>query len=259
MAAKNKPLKLISLARAVVAYGKIVRDPNQLAEVFSLADSLSEPTMMERIAKSFRAQPAGARALAERKRVRVNLDELDRLPEDTLGRAYAKFMRDNGLMPESLPSLEVTNEHDFIRAHLYETHDMWHAMTGFESDVAGELGLQGFYAAQVDGPLATAILAAGMLNTALFALHDRDARLDAITVGWLAGRRAKSLFGFDWEASWRRPLADVRREMGINPEGFGAAARRSSLTRFAEGEREETAPRGEVARSSNDTLAAAVS
>lgn len=223
MAAKTSKLKLVTLVKAVVAYAKIVRDPNQLGEVFALADSLSEPKVMDRLASAFRQDPMGAQALIDRKRVRVDLAALERLPEGTLGRTYASFMRSNGLTPDALPSLEGATEHEYIRAHLYETHDMWHAMTGFKADVAGELGLQGFYAAQVDGPLATAILAAGLLNTALFAIEERFERLDAITRGWEAGRRAKPLFGFDFAAAWARPVAEVRASMGIDPAGYGSA------------------------------------
>ncbi|MBK6516318.1 MAG: hypothetical protein IPG04_19990 [Polyangiaceae bacterium] len=213
------PLKLVNLARAVVAYTKIVRDPNQLGEVFQLADSLSEPAVMERLTASFRRDPRGRAALVRRARVRVDLARLAALPAGTLGHAYASFMRDNRLTPEALPSLEGASEHEYVRAHLYETHDMWHALTGFGADVAGELGLQGFYSAQVDGPLATAILAAGLLNTALFTFDDRVARMDAITAGWSAGRAAAPLFGLDWEAAWSRPLAEVRQELGIDPAG----------------------------------------
>lgn len=216
------PLKLLNLARAVVAYTKIARDPNQLGEVFRLADSLSEPAVMERLTTAFRRDPRGREALARRARVHADLGALAELPEGTLGRAYARFMRDNGLTPEAIPSLEGASEHEFVRAHLYETHDMWHALTGFGADVAGELGLQGFYSAQIDGPLATAILAAGLLNTALFSMDERVARMDAITAGWRAGRAAAPLFGFDWAASWARPLAEVRAELGIAPEGCAA-------------------------------------
>ena len=64
------PLKLLNLTRAVVAYAKIVRDPNQLGEVFRLADSLSEPEIMERLTAAFRRDPRGRDALAKRARVK---------------------------------------------------------------------------------------------------------------------------------------------------------------------------------------------
>jgi ubiquinone biosynthesis protein Coq4 len=33
----------------------------------------------------------------------------------------------------------------YVLSHLYEMHDLWHAVIGFETDVAGELALQAFY------------------------------------------------------------------------------------------------------------------
>src|SRR5688572_585411 len=85
MTKRASPLKILSIAKAVYAYSKIVRDPNRLEEVFHLADSLSEPKVMERIAAGFRKHPGGVAALAARKRVRVDLAALERLDEGTLG------------------------------------------------------------------------------------------------------------------------------------------------------------------------------
>jgi len=214
-------LRPITLLRAIAAYARIVRDPNQLAEVFKLSDSLNETHVSQRLVRALRTDASVARALDQRKRVAVDLPALSRLPPGTLGRTYADFMKANSLVPDALPRLPAKDDGEFLRAHLYETHDMWHAITGFDSDIAGELGLQGFYSAQIDGPLAPAILAAGLLNTALFAMDERTARLDAIARGWEGGRRAKPLFGYDYASSWAKPIADVRRELGIPAEGLG--------------------------------------
>lgn len=217
-------MKPVALARALFAYAKIVRDPNQLAEVFHLSDSLSDPRIMERLAAGIRTQPGGSEALAARRRIQVDLAQLGELPDGTLGKTYWRFMKDNNLVPDSIPKLPAVDEGAFIRAHLYETHDMWHAITGFDSDVAGELGLQAFYGAQLNGPLPSAILAAGILNTALFALDDQARRFDAIAYGWNVGRRARHLFGFDWTGSWTRPVAEVRALMNIPVAGCGRSA-----------------------------------
>lgn len=221
MSGPSTKFKPITLLRAIAAYTRIVRDPNQLAEVFKLSDSLNESHISERLVRSLRTDAAVARALDQRKRVTVDLAALSLMPRGTLGRTYADFMRTNGLVPDALPRLPSKDDGEFLRAHLYETHDMWHAITGFESDVAGELGLQAFYAAQIDGPLAPAILAAGLLNTALFAIDDRTARLDRIARGWQGGRSAKPLFGFDYAGSWAKPIAEVRASLGIPVEGLG--------------------------------------
>jgi ubiquinone biosynthesis protein COQ4 len=211
---KKKPLKPVAIARALWAYGRIVRDPNRLDEVFNLSDALTNPVVMERIAVGIRAR-GGSAALAEKHRIEVRLDVLDALPEGSFGRAHSKFMRDNGLAPESIPHLDSLDEHTYIRAHLYETHDIWHTAAGFGSDVAGELGLQGFYASQVDGALPAALLAAGLLNTALTMPADREHRYHEIGRGIELGRRAKPFFGVKWDLLWEKPLGEVREELGV--------------------------------------------
>ena len=107
-----------------------------------------------------------------------------------------------------------TDDHSFLRAHLYETHDVWHVATGFGTDIAGELGLQAFYAAQLGGKLPTLLLGGGLLHAALREPGDLDRRMEAIARGWDLGRSAHPLFGVRWERFWAQPLEEVRRDLG---------------------------------------------
>jgi ubiquinone biosynthesis protein Coq4 len=159
----------------------------------------------------------GARAFEDKPRLHVDLDALSKLKPGTLGRVFADHMRANKLAPSAIPTLASNDDLAFIRAHLYETHDVWHAVTGFRTDVAGELGLQAFYAAQGPGGLPLMILAMGFLNTALYAMNEREARLEAISRGWEMGRRARPLFGVRWSEWWERPIEQVRLELGVEP------------------------------------------
>jgi ubiquinone biosynthesis protein COQ4 len=206
-------LQRIAVLRSMLA---IARDPGRLDAVFALHESIDDPEILEPLVARMRAGEATGRALRERARLgRVDLAALGALPEGTLGRAYADFMRAAGLDPASIPTLEARDEHQWFSAHLYETHDVWHVVTGFGPDVAGELGLQAFYFAQLEGPLPVAILAAGMLNTAIAAQGDATRRLDAIAHGWRLGRDARPLFGVRWSEHWARPLDAIRRELGL--------------------------------------------
>ena len=85
---------------------------------------------------------------------------------------------------------------------------------------------------------AAAILAAGLLNTALFSLDDAPGRMDAIVRGWDAGRRAKLLFGYDWAASFPKPIEVARAEVGLPPEGIGKAPEPATVDAPAAGRRE---------------------
>jgi ubiquinone biosynthesis protein Coq4 len=108
---------------------------------------------------------------------------------------------------------------------VFEISDsMWHAVTGFATDLAGELGLQAFYAAQIPGGLPLVLLAMGCLNTAIFSMNDRERRFDAIARGWQMGKNARPLFGVRWGDLWERPLAEARAELHVEPYAIDAAA-----------------------------------
>jgi ubiquinone biosynthesis protein COQ4 len=193
----------------------LVKYPTRLDEVIELADEIADDTVMGEFIEVIRKDATGARALGEMPRVSIVRTELRQLPKGTLGREYIDFMDGNGLNPEDLPSRPATNEPDFVRAHLYETHDLWHVVTGFKTDVAGELGLQAFYLAQLPARLSPLLLAIGMANTLIYGFDDRDARMDAIVHGWRMGKRAKQLFGHDWKQMWSTPLAEVRARLDV--------------------------------------------
>jgi ubiquinone biosynthesis protein COQ4 len=181
------------------------------------------PRCSTRSSPSFPKRPK-RRVLSKRGRVgTIDLHALAAYPEGTLGRVYGEHMLRNKLDPSAIPNLPSTTSREFLRAHLYETHDIWHVATGFATDVAGELGLQAFYLAQLPTRLAPALLAGGLFNTMLFAWGDRDRRMRAIVRGWLLGRRARSLFGVAWAGEWSTPLAEIRSRLRLETDAIESA------------------------------------
>jgi ubiquinone biosynthesis protein Coq4 len=213
-------------ARAIWSFVDLVRHPEHLDRVFEIADAMSDQKrdVLAAMRDHFAMDPRGAAALREKHRLTVRLGELHALPEGTLGRTYADHMRSNGLDPSAIPTLASDGELEFMRAHLYETHDVWHAVTGFGTDVAGELGLQGFYAAQTPGGLPLMLIAMGFLNSALFARADRERRFQAVVDGWQMGKRAEGLFGVRWDELWTRPIDEVRGALGVKPYATALSA-----------------------------------
>ena len=207
----------LSIARAARAFVRLVRDPANLDEVFVLADAMESSMAIEQIRAEFATDPAHVRALEERPRLgKLDLDALSALPAGTLGHEFAANMRRLGLDPDDIVVNDVRTDFDFVRAHLRETHDVWHTVTGFGTDVAGELGLQAFYLGQFRAPLSALLLMVGFANTLFFSMDDKDARMREIARGWLLGRRARTFFGVRWADMWAEPLGDVRRRMSVD-------------------------------------------
>jgi ubiquinone biosynthesis protein COQ4 len=207
------PMKMLHLSTTWI---KLVRDPRDLDQVFHMADKLNDPALMDEIMESLKEHPRAIEAFKARpRRGAVDLEALAALPEGTLGRAFADFLAEADLDPNDLPELPADDDASFTLAHLYETHDIWHTVAGFKSDVAGEVGLLSFYMAQFPGRLSPMLLSAALMNTAGSAMDDKDARMDQIARGWTLGKQADRFFGYDWAAEWERPLAEIRVELGI--------------------------------------------
>jgi ubiquinone biosynthesis protein Coq4 len=200
------------------AFLDIARDPNNLNAVFSLSAAIgSDPDQDRAMMDQLRRDPVGADALDQKPRVgKLHLAELEKLPENTLGYHVARFFRERGLDPDVLEKGATDNDHAYVRAHFYETHDIWHVVTGFGTDVAGELGLQGFYAAQIKGPTPPLIISAYLLNMVFKAPTEYEARFEALMVGWMMGRRARKFFGTRWNTMWTRDIRQVRQELGLD-------------------------------------------
>lgn len=215
--------KVLTGLKALRGFVMLVRDPRQIDGVFTITDALRTPETVQPMIDWFRRDAVGARSLEERPRLDLDLDRLGRLPVETLGRAYADHMRGNGFDPKGFPNMPSGDAVEFVTAHLYDTHDIWHVVGGFGTDVAGELGLQAFYLAQFPARLGVTLLAAGMLNTlGPVGFEDRDHRMREVVRGWLLGRTSRPLFGVRWDDLWDLPVSEVRARLGIDPDAVEA-------------------------------------
>ena len=220
-------MKLLGKLRLVKAFAQVARDPRRLDQVFALADAGLSDDVIENILTSVRAHEQGRAALRDRPRLDTPpLETLARLPHGTLGQAYAAHARRNGIDPHKLPRRDTPDERSYFLPHLIETHDVWHVVAGFDTDVAGELGLMSFYAAQSPGKVPVLIIIAGLVATARTGMHDKDRRFEAIATGWRRGRSAKPLFGARWSEMWAMPLASVREQFNVTVEESRAVEER---------------------------------
>lgn len=226
-------LSPLRAAKALYSLARLVKDPNRLGEVFEMSDAVATPESLQPVVDRIAEDPDVARALAERHRIHVDLVSLRRLPEGTLGRVFADHMIAQGLDPAALPYLPSPDALTYFRAHLYETHDVWHVVTGFGTDWQGEIGLQGFYMAQIPGPLPALLLAVGCLRVAIYEPRASDRVFDLMTDGWRMARRARPLFGVHWDELWDVPLDEVRRRLGVEPIAAAPASGATDARRAA--------------------------
>lgn len=206
--------------RSVYAAFMLGRRPDQVKYVFMMGDS------QDNIAEGARSRgeisdpfaDAGLERLWQ-SRFRApsyEVDDLLQLPEGTLGGAYARHMKSRGLRPDFFEDVPPRHRMHFLRLRLRQTHDIWHVLSGFDTDEFGEVGLQGFYFAQFTNGQSALILASAMLKSVLRGrFGDLEKHLDAFCEGYRNGRNAASLLAVEWEGMWGEDLAAVRQRLKI--------------------------------------------
>ncbi len=186
------------------------------ANINKLSHVLNDPATLQKIVAFLSLTPEGKQAFVDRPLLgKIDLQQLHQLPQYTLGYLYADHMLKNGLTP--IPITDIANDSfSYLGAHIGETHDIWHVVTGCDTDKPGEVKLQAFCTAQLDSDrLFLALLAKNLLKTAIYEVELCKQMMDGLTQGWLMGKRAKPLFGIQWNKLWATPLAEVQQSLNI--------------------------------------------
>jgi ubiquinone biosynthesis protein COQ4 len=226
--------------RAVRAIRALLRNPEDLPQVFTIIEALSGPAPA-RLEARFRGTPTGKRLLGAQPDIVAILEDregLRRLPAGSLGRAYLAFVESENISAAGIRAASAeggfrpvrSSEHEFVKARMRDTHDLWHALTGYRGDLVGEAVLLSFLFAQTWNPGVAFIVA-----TALVKAHgqpDRARRSELrrlIVDGFRRGRAAAWLPDQEWEALLPLPLDEVRRRLGIEPPPPYATVRPADL------------------------------
>ncbi len=213
------PLPAFDLPRAGRALGALLRNPDDLPQVFTLIESMSG-TSPHRLYLGMKRSPTGARLLRDRPDIvpiLTNREALRALPDGSLGRAYLAFVESEGISPQGIREASVTGEVGsrrgkaflYIHQRMRDTHDLWHAATGYKGDVLGELALLAFTLAQNWNIAIAMIVVAGILK----GLGGDDLRV--IVDAYRRGRRAEWLPGQDWESLLALPVDEVRARLKV--------------------------------------------
>jgi ubiquinone biosynthesis protein COQ4 len=206
---------LVRFARGLSSLRRLRRDPDDTLLALRTALLLNTGSLA-RLLRGFEASEEGRETLRNRPALdnqHVDLDALLALPKDTLGHAYAHFLRSRGLTPEVfVPPREIRDERKrYISQRLRQTHDLWHVVSGYDTDVTGEVEVQAFTLGQLLTPFAFFVVLGGFLE----APATRSELLRRVTRAFRRGRNAKPLSYRAWERRFVTPLSEVRAELGL--------------------------------------------
>ncbi|MEB3355808.1 MAG: Coq4 family protein [Synechococcales bacterium] len=146
-----------------------------------------------------------------------DLDKLLTYPQNSLGYQFAATMRNKGFDPNLHKDMTAETDARYVELRLSQTHDIWHVVTGFDTSVIGEIGLQALHLPQFPYPLGTMLLANSLMSSTLLTPEYLPLLLEAIAQGFQMGKAAKPLFAQKWEEGWRKPLTQWRQELNVVP------------------------------------------
>lgn len=180
-----------------------------------------------------RADPDFRRAFAERFYAPpVDFEALGRLPEGTLGRAYHRFVTDNGLTPniafgyrERHEQIEKAGMLDRMPEEMrwavlrgFQMHDIMHVVTGYPPIGTGEISVLAFCLAQFRFPYFGMWMS--VVTTQMTYLNPDmiGPMMGAISEGYGAGRRSKNVQWVKFEDYLDQPLDQVRARFDIQTD-----------------------------------------
>jgi ubiquinone biosynthesis protein COQ4 len=219
--------------RAGRALRALLNNPDDLPQVFTLIESMSGAAPLRLLAGIARTE-TGARILRDRPDIVPLLSDRARLralPDGSLGRAYLDFVESEGITAEGIRSASEQGmsgdarpkDMEYLHQRMRDTHDLWHAVTGYKGDVLGELALLAFTLGQNWNAAIALIVVSGTIkgfgrgNTGL------------VWEGFLRGRAAAFLPSQHWESMLAMPVTEVRERLRVGPPPVYAPLRTADL------------------------------
>jgi ubiquinone biosynthesis protein COQ4 len=216
------PRRPIQWRRAHTMLREVLDDPSQTDAVFELFDAVGGRGD-EKSFLRFAGDSEGDRMLREKPDLAETLTRSAALPEGSFGRAYADYAERNGFAPDDLSRLadsKLPNDQlDVHRRWFFQRvapiHDLWHVLSGYDTDEAGEAQLLAFSLAQgfANRAFWVLIVAAGVMAP----WRDGFAFQRQLLEAWRRGRHARRLFVLPYEDLLPLPLDEVRSRLDIAP------------------------------------------
>ena len=155
----------------------LANDPTQIRAFYDLHKGLEDTPAMLTFEQTMLAVPEIAQMVDEGyEPPHLTLAELGQMPEGSLGRTHAVRMLACGLDPDVIRrnaasaaleagETELARKARCLTRRRTMTHDIHHTVTGFGTDLPGEVGLSAVYLAQIHQPVSLLYLCAVLLHT----------------------------------------------------------------------------------------------
>ncbi len=200
--------------QSTILFLKLVKDPTRTDRIIKGIKIVSQDKDQEpvkAVVKHILSHP-GFKAMYEEDYMpeTPSLAALSKLPADTFGFAVYQHMNKNGINFDIFPREHRGPVVEYLSARIYQDHDLWHVLLNRSVEVEDELAVQAFGVAQLQSPIAIAIIAGGLLHL----LSKKPARavdaLKRIVESYTLGQKAPFLLSYRLHDLFDKPLSQVQ-------------------------------------------------
>ncbi|KAL8675244.1 MAG: hypothetical protein Q9168_000364 [Polycauliona sp. 1 TL-2023] len=211
---------LTFMERSALAVGSAVTslfNPRRGDLIATLGETTATPYFIYRLRDAMLSSSTGRRILRDRPRITsqtMSLQHLRTLPENSVGRAYASWLDQEGVSPDTRDQVRYIDNEEcaYVMQRYRECHDFYHALTGLPVMVEGEVALKAFEFANTLLPMA------GLSLFAVTRLKPAErSRFWRTYLPWALnnGLRSQEIINIYWEEQLDRDVDDLRAELGI--------------------------------------------
>ncbi|CAG8936186.1 unnamed protein product [Penicillium salamii] len=220
--APNYPghVPLTTIERGALAIGSALGslvNPRRADLIAALGEATATPFFIYRLRDAMLSDQTGRRILRDRPRITsetLKMTHLRTLPENSVGRTYAKWLDREGVSPDTRDNVQYIDNEEcaYVMQRYRECHDFYHAVTGLPIFVEGELALKALEF------LNTLLPMTGLSLFAFVRMKPAEKeRFLSLHLPWAirSGLRSNELINVYWEEVLEKDVDELRAELNI--------------------------------------------
>ncbi|KAJ5162342.1 hypothetical protein N7492_007734 [Penicillium capsulatum] len=211
---------LTTIERGALAVGSALGSIINLRRadlIAALGEATATPYFVYRLRDAMLSDPTGRRILRDRPRLTsktLHMPYLRTLPENSVGREYARWLDREGVSPDTRDSVKYIDDEEcaYVMQRYRECHDFYHALTGLPVFMEGELALKALEF------LNTLLPMTGLSLFAFIKMKPAEKeRFLSIYFPWAVrnGLGSKELINVYWEEVLEKDVNELRAELHI--------------------------------------------
>ena len=180
-------------------------NPEDVSYSLKVGDILRGAGLFSLSVEKIKSQPGGEDLFRNRSLAFTHdLQFYKACPPGSLGREFYDHLTENDLDPNALDPIPVISDDSYLENLIRQVHDIWHVVTGFDTSVAGEIGLQVFKAKQLNSPFSLVAIGGACFITLLKNPQFIENFIDHMGRGYQIARQMKPLILVDWNLYWHK-------------------------------------------------------